>query len=120
MIFSVQSDQKVIQVVVKSAVLYNVFRLSDSGLRIYYDILPLVSKIFLSGSSSLQPLLHNVASCYSYQKRVCPKSNDLFARSMLVLISSRLTEQQEQAVAEIKIICQAVVQHLNGEKIWRR
>lgn len=79
--------------------LHNVFRISDYGLHIYYNIPMLVDKIPLSPAGDPWNLPKNAGSVYDYSKGACPQSDDLFSRSIIVPIPSRLTEEQETAAA---------------------
>lgn len=84
----------------KEAGLHNVFRIADYGLHIYYNIPSLVAKVPLSPAGNPWDLEANCESVYTYTRGTCPVSDDLFARSILVPIPSRLTEAQEKAAAE--------------------
>ncbi|NQT18299.1 MAG: DegT/DnrJ/EryC1/StrS family aminotransferase, partial [Planctomycetes bacterium] len=79
--------------------LHNVFRITDYGLHIYYNIPSLVSKTPLSAAGDPWNLALNSDSVYDYNKGACPVSDDLFARSILVPIPSCLTEKLEKAGA---------------------
>jgi dTDP-4-amino-4,6-dideoxygalactose transaminase len=79
--------------------LHNVFRIADYGLHIYYNIPSLVGKVPLSPAGNPWSLAENAQSVYSYDKGACPKSDALFARSILLPIPSRLTAEQEEAAA---------------------
>jgi dTDP-4-amino-4,6-dideoxygalactose transaminase len=83
----------------KAAGLHNVFRISEYGLHIYYNIPALVGKTPLSPAGNPWTLPQNSQSVYSYAKGACPGSDALFARSVLLPIPSRLTEEQEKAAA---------------------
>ena len=85
----------------KAAGLHNVFRVSEYGLHMYYNIPALVNKVPLSPAGNPWMLPENAQSVYTYTKGVCPKSDALFARAVLLPIPSRLTEEQEKAAAEI-------------------
>ena len=84
----------------KDAGLHNVFRIADYGLHIYSNIPSLVGKVPLSPAGNPWGLEANRDSVHDYNKGACPVSDALFARSVLVPIPSRLTEQQEQFAAE--------------------
>ena len=84
----------------KDAGLHNVFRIAEYGMHIYCNIPSLVNKVPLSPAGNPWSLAENAQSVYGYAKGACPASDALFARSVLVPIPSRLTEQQEQAGAE--------------------
>lgn len=76
--------------------LENVFHLSDYGLHIYYNIRSLVQKVPLSPAGNPWSLPQNAGSVYEYGKGACPASDDLFERSVIITIPSRLTPEQEQ------------------------
>jgi len=84
----------------KGAGLHNVFRIADYGLHIYSNIPSLVGKVPLSPAGNPWDLEANRDSVHDYNKGACPVSDALFARSVLVPIPSRLTEQQEQFAAK--------------------
>ena len=75
-------------------------RVADYSLHIYYNIRSLVDKIPLSAAGNPWMLKENADSVYEYAKGTCPKSDALFARSVLLPIPSRLSEEQEKALAE--------------------
>ena len=85
----------------KQAGLHNAVRLTDYGLHIYYNIPALVQKTPLSAAGNPWSLPQNSESVYRYNKGVCPQSDALFARSILLAIPSRLTESQEEAAAGV-------------------
>ena len=80
--------------------LHNVFRLADYGLHIYYNIPSLVNKVPVSPAGNPWKMNENAQSVYNYSKGVCPKSDALFARSVLIPIPSKLTREQEQFAAK--------------------
>ena len=84
----------------KAAGLRNIFRIADYGLHIYYNIPPLVGKTPLSAGGNPWHLAENRESVYDYGKGACPAADALFARSVLLPIPSRLTEDQEKQAAE--------------------
>jgi dTDP-4-amino-4,6-dideoxygalactose transaminase len=83
----------------KAAGLHNVFRIAEYGLHIYYNIPALVDKVPLSPAGNPWTLPQNSQSVYYYTKGACPGSDAFFARSVLLPIPSRLTEEQEEAAA---------------------
>ena len=83
----------------KESGLHSVFHLADYGLHIYYNIPSLVKKVPLSPAGNPWNLKANESSNFNYNKGECPISDDLFARSVLVPIPSKLTEQQEKDAA---------------------
>jgi 8-amino-3,8-dideoxy-alpha-D-manno-octulosonate transaminase len=78
----------------------NVFHLSEYGLHIYHNIRSLVEKIPLSPAGNPWFLSQNVDSVFEYGKGTCPKSDDLFERSVIITIPSRLTTEQEREMAQ--------------------
>ena len=85
----------------KESGLHNVFRIADYGLHIYYNIPSLVNKVPLSPAGNPWNLSENSESVYNYQKGSCPKSDDLFSRSILLPIPSKLSLEQETQAAEV-------------------
>jgi 8-amino-3,8-dideoxy-alpha-D-manno-octulosonate transaminase len=83
----------------KQSGLKSVFRVADYGLHIYCNILSLVNKVPLSPAGNPWNLADNAGSVYRYDKGTCPRSDALFARSVLVPIPSCLTEDQEKDAA---------------------
>lgn len=83
----------------KKAGLTNVWHLPDYGLHLYYNIPSLVNKVPLSAAGNPWSLKENAESVYSYEKGACPRSDELFARSVLITIPSRLTLEQEASLA---------------------
>ena len=81
--------------------LNNIFRITDYGLHIYYNIPSLINKVPLSPVGNPWSLAENKSSNYDYNKGACPKSDDLFARSILLPIPSKLTVEQERQAVEI-------------------
>jgi dTDP-4-amino-4,6-dideoxygalactose transaminase len=80
--------------------LHNVFRVADYGCHMYYNIPALVGKVGVSSAGNPWSLAENAESVYDYNKGACPQSDALFARSILLPIPSRLTEEQERQGAE--------------------
>jgi dTDP-4-amino-4,6-dideoxygalactose transaminase len=78
----------------------NIFHLSDYGLHIYYNIRSLVEKIPLSPAGNPWSLSQNANSVFQYGKGTCPTSDDLFGRSVIITIPSRLTTEQEREMAQ--------------------
>jgi dTDP-4-amino-4,6-dideoxygalactose transaminase len=85
----------------KEGGLHNVFRIADYGLHIYYNIPALVKKVGLSPANDPWALEANKASNYSYDKGVCPQSDALFSRSVLIPVPSCLTEELENQAAQL-------------------
>jgi dTDP-4-amino-4,6-dideoxygalactose transaminase len=79
----------------------NVFHLSDYGLHIYHNIRSLVERIPLSPAGNPWSLPQNADSVLEYGKGTCPTSDDLFERSVIITIPSRLTAGQEQEMTQI-------------------
>jgi dTDP-4-amino-4,6-dideoxygalactose transaminase len=78
----------------------NVWRLCEYGLHIYHNIGALVKKVPLSPVGNPWLLPQNADSAYNYRQGACPKSDELFAKSILITIPSRLTRTQEKEMAE--------------------
>jgi 8-amino-3,8-dideoxy-alpha-D-manno-octulosonate transaminase len=85
----------------QAAGLASAVRLADYGLHIYYNIQQLTGKVPLSSAGNPWNLPQNMESVYDYRKGACPRSDSLFARSILVPIPSRLNQSQEEAAVEI-------------------
>jgi dTDP-4-amino-4,6-dideoxygalactose transaminase len=78
-------------------------RVADYDYHVYSNIGALIHKLPLSPAGNPWSLAENAQSVYDYHKGACPQSDALFARSVLLPIPSRLTEEQEQqAVAVIR------------------
>jgi 8-amino-3,8-dideoxy-alpha-D-manno-octulosonate transaminase len=78
-------------------------RLADYGLHIYSNVPQLVQQVPLSPAGNPWRLPQNQGSVRGYAKGTCPRSDALFARSILIPIPSRLTvSQEEQAAAVIE------------------
>ena len=78
----------------------NVWRLCEYGLHIYHNIGALVQKVPLSPAGNPWSLPQNAQSVYDYGKGACPKSDELFAQSILITIPSKLTRAQEKEMTE--------------------
>jgi dTDP-4-amino-4,6-dideoxygalactose transaminase len=78
----------------------NVFHLSEYGLHIYHNVRSLVETTPLSPAGNPWSLPQNAGRAFAYAKGSCPTSDNLFERSIIVTIPSRLTEQQEQEMAQ--------------------
>ena len=103
LIFTLENDSKAKEVAEKmrSQGLNSTFRISDYGLHIYYNIPALVNKIPVSSAGNPWRLEANMRSQYEYAKGSCPKSDELFAKSILLSIPSCLTEKQEMMASDI-------------------
>ncbi len=60
-----------------------------------------MDKVGLSPAGNPWTLAENADSAYEYKKGTCPKSDALFARSILVPIPSKLTKTQKEAGVEV-------------------
>lgn len=78
----------------------NVFHLSEYGLHIYHNIHSLVKTVPLSPAGNPWSLPQNAGRDFNYGKGACPRSDDLFDRSVIITIPSRLTEQQEKDMVQ--------------------
>jgi dTDP-4-amino-4,6-dideoxygalactose transaminase len=76
-------------------------RLADYGLHIYFNVPQLVNKVPLSPAGNPWNLPQNRASVRGYARGACPRSDDLFARSVLLPIPSRLDRPRETTAAHI-------------------
>ena len=85
----------------QAAGLSSAVRLAEYGLHIYSNIPQLTGKVPLSPAGNPWKLAENGQSIYDYRAGACPRSDGLFARSILVPIPSRLTRAQEKAAAAI-------------------
>jgi dTDP-4-amino-4,6-dideoxygalactose transaminase len=103
LIFLVENADKAKRVAqrMQTAGLNSAVRLAEHGLHIYSNIPQLVDKVPLSPAGNPWSLPQNRASKPRYQKGTCPQSDQLFARSILLPIPSRLTRAQEETAAKI-------------------
>jgi dTDP-4-amino-4,6-dideoxygalactose transaminase len=103
LIFSLASAEKA-QAVVKQMQangLTSAVRLADYGMHIYSNVPQLVGKVPLSPAGNPWSLPQNQQSVHDYAKGACPQSDNLFARAILLPVSSRLSLAQEKAAANI-------------------
>jgi dTDP-4-amino-4,6-dideoxygalactose transaminase len=84
----------------REAGLHNVQHLAEYGLHIYHRIPALVDKVPVSPAGNPWNLPANAQSVHSYERGTCPRSDAIFARTVLLPIPSRLTEAQETAAAD--------------------
>lgn len=84
----------------KQAGLHNCHRLADYGLHIYYNIPSLTDKIPLSSAGNPWNLKENEGLGQDYNKGMCPLSDDLFERTILLPVPSCLKAEQEDFAAE--------------------
>lgn len=103
LIFVLESAQRAKDVVrrILAAGLRSAVRLAEYGMHIYSNIPQLVKKAPLSAAGNPWNLPQNQKSVYDYALGACPRSDDLFARAILLPIPSRLTMGQEQQAASI-------------------
>ncbi len=76
---------------------HNAFRIADYGLHIYSNIVALVKKTPLSAAGNPWASPENKQSVYDYNFGLCPRSDALFARSVLLPVPSCLTPAHEDA-----------------------
>jgi 8-amino-3,8-dideoxy-alpha-D-manno-octulosonate transaminase len=102
-IMILKNETKALSVVesLKQSGVHSTFRIADYGLHIYSNIPSLITKTPLSKAGNPWNLEQNTESVYDYNYGACPKSDVLFARSVLVPIPSKLTPEQESEVATI-------------------
>ena len=79
----------------------NAMLIADYGLHIYSNIVALVKKTPLSPAGNPWKLAENGDSQYDYSKGACPRSDELFARSVLLPVPSRLTPEQEDHAVKV-------------------
>jgi len=103
LMFSLDNEAKAKMAVdkIKEQGIHSVYRISEYGLHIYYNIPALVNKVPVSSSGNPWLLEDNKNSSYEYGKGACPKSDEIFAKSVILPIPSCLTEDQEKAAARI-------------------
>jgi 8-amino-3,8-dideoxy-alpha-D-manno-octulosonate transaminase len=103
MIIILENEKKAVKATqhMREEGLDNISRVAEYGLHIYYNMLHLVQKVPLSPSGNPWNLEANRESIYEYSKGTCPKSDELFSRSILVPIPSILTDEQEREAASI-------------------
>ena len=87
--------------IMKEKGLFNAARLSDYGQHLYYNMPSLVRKVPLSPAGNPWSLEENRQSRYDYHKGACPRSDALFARSIVLPIPSKLTRAQEKGAVQI-------------------
>lgn len=74
----------------------NAMHVAEYGLHNYYNIAALVRKIPLSPAGNPWNHAENRESQYDYNRGACPRSDELFARSVLLPVPSNLTAAQEK------------------------
>jgi len=84
----------------QDAGLKSVWRVAEYGLHIYSNVPQLVDKTPLSPAGNPWSLPQNAQSVLDYHKGACPTSDDLFSRSVIITIPSRLTDEQERSMAD--------------------
>jgi dTDP-4-amino-4,6-dideoxygalactose transaminase len=85
----------------QQAGLHSAVRLAEYGMHIYCNIPQLVRQVPLSAAGNPWSLPQNKKSKHDYTRGACPRSDALFARSILLPIPSRLNRNQEEAAAKI-------------------
>jgi 8-amino-3,8-dideoxy-alpha-D-manno-octulosonate transaminase len=90
----------------------NIFHLSKYGLHIYHNIRSLVDKVPLSPAGNPWALPQNAESIFKYGKGTCPTSDDLFNRSVIITVPSRLTTEQERQMTQT--IRNVILVNVNG------
>ena len=76
-------------------------RLADYGMHIYCNTPQLVAKVPLSPAGNPWGLPQNASSVYNYAKGACPRSDELFAKSIILAIPSCLNQEQEEQAAMV-------------------
>jgi 8-amino-3,8-dideoxy-alpha-D-manno-octulosonate transaminase len=85
----------------KEAGLTSACKVAESGMHIYYNIPQLVGKVPVSSAGNPWNLEANRESVYDYDKGACPASDEVFARSVMIPIPSRLTADEEKQAGEV-------------------
>lgn len=85
----------------QAAGLRTAVRLAEYSYHIYSNIPQLTGKVPLSSVGNPWKLPENRHSVYDYRLGACPRSDALFARSILLPIPSRLTPALEKGAAAI-------------------
>ena len=103
LIFLLENVERAKEVVqrMQATGLQSAVRLAEYGMHIYSNIPQLVSKVPLSPAGNPWNLPQNKDSVCDYAKGACPRSDDLFARAILLPIPSRLTRTHENEAATI-------------------
>jgi len=103
LIFSVENAAKAKQVTqrMQASGLNSAVRLADYGMHIYSNVPQLVGKVPLSPAGNPWTLPQNQKSVFDYGLGTCPRSDELFARSVILPIPSRLSRTQESDAADI-------------------
>lgn len=78
----------------------NAMHVANYGLHVYSNIGALVKKVPLSPAGNPWKLAQNSESVYEYDRGACPRSDDLFARSVLLPVPSNLRPEQEEYAVE--------------------
>ncbi len=87
----------------KEGGMHHVYRLAEYLLHIYSNITALVQKVPLSPAGEPWSLASSNGVALNYAKGACPKSDDLFSRSLIIPIASCLTSDQEEDAANLII-----------------
>ena len=101
LILILDDEARAVEVVrrLRVAGIHSARRIADTGQHIYSNIPALVQKAPLSPAGNPWSLEANQGLARSYAKGACPRSDDLFARSILIPIPSRLNHEQEDFAA---------------------
>ncbi len=86
--------------------------LEEYGLHIYFNIPALVHKVGTDARGTPWTLEENRGSEYTYQRGSCPRSDDLFARTLLLTIPSCLCQRDEDDI--LAAFRDALCAHLAG------
>jgi 8-amino-3,8-dideoxy-alpha-D-manno-octulosonate transaminase len=76
-------------------------RIADFGMHVYSNIPSLVRKVPLSPAGNPWSLAENRESRYDYGRGACPRADDLFDRSVIMSVPSRLSREQEDEMVRI-------------------
>ncbi len=86
---------------VKAAGLDDVWRTADYGLHCYFNVPQLVNKTPLSPAGNPWSLPQNAEFVGDFNKGACPTSDDLFERSVVINVPSKLNGEQEQFMIDV-------------------
>jgi len=92
---------KLLQARLREAGVHSATRIADYGLHNYANILALINKVPLSPAGNPWSSMENKGSSYDYRKGACPRSDELFERSVLLPIPSCLTTEHETVIVHL-------------------
>jgi dTDP-4-amino-4,6-dideoxygalactose transaminase len=84
----------------KTAGLRSFWRIADYFMHVYSNVPQLVNRVPLSPAGNPWRLPQNRGLTRNYARGACPQSDDLFARSLIITVPSRLNRAQERWMAD--------------------